>query len=165
MTFDKDFIDFLLNIVTSIATVIACFSALFYAKKQTKIAQKQRNDGLYDKRFAVYEQFNMFSRKIILEKGWSDKKGLSDILYNKVMPHKFLFDVEIKSLINEVDEKYRKIGCFRSEGEMIDEFDEPNEEYNSLIKFFKDLPKKLEKEFEPYLELEKPTNKPKKPYF
>jgi len=156
MTFDKDFIDFLSNI----ATVLACFLAWFYAKKQTEIAQKQRNDGLYDKRFAVYEQFNMFSRKIIREKGWSDKEGLTDILYNKVMPHKFLFDVEIKSLIDEVDEKYRKIGCFRSEGEIIDE---PNEEYNSLIKFFKDLPKKLEQEFKPYLELEKPTNKPKKP--
>jgi hypothetical protein len=158
MTFDKNYIDLLLNAVTSISTLIACFS-WYYAKKQTEIAQKSRNDVLYDKRFAVYKQFYMFSRKIISVKGWSDKEGLTYILYNKIMPHKFLFDVEIKSLINEVDEKYRKIGCFLSEGEIVSE---PNEEYNSLIKFFNNLPKKLEKEFEPYLELEKPTNKPKK---
>ena len=155
----KDWID----VFSAIMPILLTAFAVFYTHKQTKIAEGKRRDDLYDKRIEVYNQLLIFCRKINHEKGWSDKKGLTDILYNKVMPHHFLFGAEIKSLIDEIDGKYRGIGVFKNEGEVSDEIKNNtiNEVqcYKVLIVFFRDLPTRLEREFEPYLRLESVSTK------
>lgn len=155
----KDWID----VFSAIMPILLTAFAVFYTHKQTKIAEGKRRDDLYDKRIEVYNQLLIFCRKINYEKGWSDKEGLTDILYNKVMPHHFLFGAEIKSLINEIDGKYREIGAFKSEGEVSDEIENNTsnevQDYKVLIDFFRNLPTRLEREFEPYLRLESVSTK------
>ena len=145
----------LIDIVLALMPIVLSGFAVFYIREQAKIAEMKRKGDLYDKRIKIYNKFLLFCYKIKIEKGWSDE--LSDILFNKIKPHHFLFGNEIKSLIEDTEKKYREIGGYKSNGKVFDTIkDKPrkeNHEYLSLIKFFNNLPKRLEEEFKPYLSL------------
>jgi len=148
----KDWIDIFSALMPSL---LAGF-AVFYTREQSKIAVMKRKDDLYKIRIEVYNKFLLFCNKIKIEKGWSDE--LTDILFNKITPHHFLFDNEIKSLIEDVKAKYREIGVYKSDGKIDNEIKDKKiidvPEYKSLIEFFNNLPKRLERKFESYLRLE-----------
>ena len=153
----KDWIDIFSALVPSISTfattVLAGF-ATFYTYRQTDILKRKRKDNLYDKRIEVYNQFLLFCRIIAFEKGWHYKLDLTNIFYNKIKPNQFLFGSEIKFLITEIDKNYREIGKYKSDGITTEMNQGEKKDYNTLIKFFTNLPVRLEKEFEQYLRLD-----------
>jgi hypothetical protein len=88
-----------------------------------------------------------------IEKGLSNE--LSDLFFNKIKPKHFLFGIEIKSLIDDIEEKYREIAAFKADGEHFYPEKTLNEvpNYKALIEYFWSLPVTLEKKFEAYLRL------------
>ena len=146
---EKDWID----VFSVFVPILLAGFAVYYTRQQNQIAKRKRNDDLYEKRFEVYDQFLTFINLMNMEKGWSEK--LTDIFFNKIKPKHFLFGSEIKSLIDDVEEKYRIIGGFKADGEVFEPERTLNEmsKYKDLIEFFRNLPIALEREFEPYLRL------------
>jgi len=146
---EKDWID----VFTALMPILLSGFAVYFTYQQNQISKRKRNDDLYDKRFEVYNQFLNFLNLMNFEKGWSDE--LSDLFFNKIKPKHFLFGIEIKSLIDDVEKKYREIGSFKSDGEHFYPEKTLNEvpNYKALIEYFWSLPVTLEKNFEPYLRL------------
>ena len=71
------------------------------------------------------------------EKGCSDK--LTDIFFNKIEPKHFLFGIEIKTLIDDVEKKYQEIAEFKADGELSYPNKTRNEmpDYKALIELFR----------------------------
>ncbi len=142
-----------IEIIALIITTLNFIAIGVFTFWQSRTAENQRKQDLFDKRFEVYENLIYISRKIYLERGYKDNFLIS--LNEKCFSKKFLFGKEIESFFCDIEHNLRSIGSFKSDGEIFDHEKTLNElpEYKILIEYFEKLPLISGEKLEKYLRI------------
>ncbi len=148
---------------SDVTAIILSAVTAYLAYQQVKVAEMQRKDDLYDKRYAVYEKLCKLRKSIV-----DDRQNVSQQkeLLIEAMSQKFLFNEDVNSFMEEILERHRlEIALVFSgyanfvDGRMSYCKNCPDEiwtNYDEAYKYFlTTFPSELLKKFEPYLKLEK----------
>ena len=145
----KDWVD----IAAAFFPIIISFVAVYFTYVQFKLAEKKREDDLFDRRFDLYNRTIAWTQAVSKEYGYTE--ALSEELALILREGQFLYDKKFYDLIVEADEKFRYSATWKKDGKEIPGEKWPKstkEKFVETKKYFaKTFPEKLFDIVSPYL--------------